>query len=100
LHGFFRLWFDSHLLPEAQVRYKVENNDAGVLLKVWVNQLNESFLYPLWVDWEDGSGVRRREKIIVEKKNEEFEFTLPGPPRKLEFNSDKGVPGKFRVQKG
>jgi hypothetical protein len=99
LHGFFRLWFDSHLLPEAQVRYKVENNGAGVLLKVWVNQLNESFLYPLWVAWEDGSGVRRREKIIVEKKNEEFEFTLPGPPRKLEFNSDKGVPGKFRVQK-
>jgi Peptidase family M1 domain len=100
LRGFFRLWFDSHLLPEAQVRYKVENTDAGTRLKVWVSQINESFLYPLWVAWEDGTGARRRAKIIVEKKNAEFEITLPGPPRKLEFNPDKSVPGKFRIQKG
>jgi len=99
LHGFFRLWFDSHLLPETQVRYRVETKEAGVLLKIRVNQLNESFVYPLWVSWEDASGFRRREKLVVGKKNEEFELTLPGPPRKLEFNPDKAVPGKFRFQK-
>jgi len=99
LHGFFRRWFDSHLLPEAQVRYRVENNEAGVRLKIRVNQLNESFIYPLWVSWEDASGFRRREKFIVEKMSEEFELTLPGPPRKLEFNPDRAVPGKFRFQK-
>ena len=99
LHGFFRLWFDSHLLPDVQVRYRVEKKEAGVLLTIRVSQLNEGFVYPLWLAWEDESGVRRREKIIVEKKNEEFVLTLPGSARKLEFNPDKAVPGKIRVQK-
>jgi aminopeptidase N len=99
LHDFFRLWFDSHMLPDAQVRYRVEKKEAGVLLKIRISQLNESFVYPLWIDWEDENGARRREKLVVDKKSEEFELSLPGPPRRLEVNPDKAVPGKFLIRK-
>jgi aminopeptidase N len=99
LLDFFRPWFDSHLLPTAQVRFKVEKKEAGVLLKIGVSQLSESFVYPLWVAWEDENGVLQREKLVVEKKSEEFELSLPGPPHKLKFNPDRAVPGKFLIQK-
>jgi len=99
LNDFFRLWFDSHMLPDARVRTRIEKQEAGVLLKIRVSQLNEDFVYPLWVVWEDENGVHRRERLIVDRKNREFEFPLPGPPRKLEINPDKAVPGKFLVWK-
>ena len=99
LHDYFRLWFDSHMLPDAQVRYRVEKKEAGVLLKIRISQLNESFVYPLWIAWEDENGARRREKLVVDKKSEEFELSLPGPPRRLEVNPDKAVPGKFLIRK-
>lgn len=99
LNGFFRLWFDSHMLPDAQVRYRIEKQASGLLLKIRVIQLNDDFVYPLWVAWDEENGAHRREKLIVERKNQEFEFTLLGPPRKLNVNSDKAVPGKFSVWK-
>jgi hypothetical protein len=99
LSSFFRPWFDSHLLPNTQVRFKIEKKEAGVLLKIGVSQLNESFVYPLWVAWEDENGVLQREKLVVEKKSQEFELILPGPPHNLKFNPDRAVPGKFLVQK-
>jgi aminopeptidase N len=99
LDSFFRLWFDSHILPDVQVHHSVENREAGVLLKVRVSQVNEDFVFPLWIAWEDERGARRREKLIVEGKNQEYEFPLPGPPLKLEVNPDKAVPGKFLVSK-
>ena len=97
LNGFFRFWFDSHLLPEAQVDYRVERRRSGVSLRIAVNQLNEDFTYPLWIVWEEENGVKRREKVVVEKRSQEFEFSLPGAPRELEFNPDKAVPGRFHV---
>jgi hypothetical protein len=97
LDDFFRLWFDSHLLPEAQVEYRVEKRESGISLRVTVNQLNEDFTYPLWIAWEEGNGAKRREKVIVEKKSQEFEFSLPGAPRDIEFNPDRAVPGRFLV---
>jgi len=99
LNGFFRLWFDSHVLPEVQVDHQVERGETGALLKIRVSQLNEEFVYPFWIAWEDEDGGKRREKVIVDKRNQEFEFAMPGPPRKLEFNPDKAVPGKFFVGK-
>jgi len=97
LNSFFQLWFDSHALPEAHVDHRVERRETGVLLKIRVSQLNEEFVYPLWIAWEEEDGGKRREKVIVDKRNQEFEWSLPGPPRKLEFNPDKAVPGKFFV---
>jgi len=99
LNDFFRLWFDSHLLPDTQVRCRVEKHAVGVLLKIRVRQLNEDFVYPLWIAWEDEKGARRREKLVIDKKSQEFEFPLPGPPRKLEVNPDKAVPGKLLAWK-
>ena len=99
LSSFFRLWFDSHVLPDTQVHYKVEKREGGDFLKIRVNQLSEDFVFPLWIAWEDGNGAPRREKLIVERKKQEFEFLLPGPPHRLEINPDKAVPGKFVVGK-
>ena len=99
LNDFFRLWFDSHLLPNAQVRCSIEKQPPGVLLKIRVSQLNENFIFPLWIAWQDENGAHRREKLIVDRKIQEFEFPLPGPIGKLEINPDKAVPGKFLVGK-
>ena len=99
LNDFFRLWFDSHLLPDAQVRYSIEKQRAGVLLKIRVSQFNENFVFPLWILWEDEHGAQRREKLIVDQKSQEFEFSLPGPAGKLDVNPGQAVPGKFLVGK-
>jgi hypothetical protein len=97
LNGFFRLWFDSHLLPEAQIDHRIEKQGSGGILKVTVSQLNEEFTYPLWIAWEEGNGLKHREKVIIDRKTQEFEFLLSGPLRELEFNPDKAVPGRFLV---
>jgi aminopeptidase N len=99
LNDFFRLWFDSHLLPNSQVRCSIEKQPPGLLLKIRVSQLNENFIFPLWIAWQDENGAHRREKLIVDRKIQEFEFPLPGPIGKLEINPDKAVPGKFLVGK-
>ena len=99
LNNFFRLWFDSPALPDVQVRYKVEKQEAGVVLKVRVSQLNEDFVFPLWIAWEDQNGATKREKLIVDRKNQEFDFPLPGTPRKVDVNPGMAVPGKFLVSK-
>jgi|GEM_PF-186664 len=100
LQAFFRLWFDSYLLPNIRAHYTLEKGRASVTLKIRLSQLNESFAFPLWVSWEDETGVRRREKLIVEKKQEEFVLELQTLPHRLELNPDKAVPGKFLWQKG
>jgi aminopeptidase N len=98
LDAFFGLWFDSHLLPDVQVRAQVDKRETGVI-KITVNQLNADFVFPLWVAWEDGLGAPHREMLIVDRKNKAFEFPLPGPLRKLEVNPDRAVPGEFQVSK-
>jgi len=99
LTGFFGLWFDSHLLPDVQVRARTDKQETGVLLKLTVSQLNAEFVFPLWVAWEDELGAPRREKLIVDRKNKLFELPLPGPPRKLQVNPARAVPGEFLVTK-
>ena len=99
LTAFFQPWFDSHVLPDVQVRTHTEKLESGVLLKITVSQLNADFVFPLWIAWEDELGTRRRERLIVDRKNQAFELSLPGPPRKLDVNPDRAVPGKFLVSK-
>jgi hypothetical protein len=99
LSGFFQPWFYSHVLPEVQVRTRTEKRENGVLLKVTVSQLSTDFVFPLWLAWEDELGTPRREKVIVDRKSQDFEFSLPGPPRKLEVNPEQAIPGTFLVNK-
>ncbi len=99
LNGFFQPWFDSHLLPDVQVRVRADKLETGDLLKITVNQLNADFVFPLWIAWEDELGTPRREKLIVDRKSKVFEFPLPGQPRKIEVNPDRAVPGQFLVSK-
>jgi hypothetical protein len=97
LNDFFRVWFDSHTLPDAQVLCRVDKREAGSLLKIKVAQLNEAFVFPLRIGWVDESGARRQEKVEVNKKSQEFELAVSGAPGKLEVNPDRAVPGKFVV---
>jgi hypothetical protein len=97
LNDFFRLWFDSHVLPETRVSTSVVKREAGSFLNVRVNQLLDTFVFPLWITWEDESGTLRREKLVVDKKSQEFELPLSGSAGKVAVNPDKAVPGKFRV---
>ena len=62
-----------------------------------MNQLRDTFVFPLWISWEDDQGAVHREKVIVDQKSQEFELPLSGAVRKIEVNPDKAVPGKFRV---
>ena len=97
LAEFFRLWFDSHVLPETMVTTSLLRSEAGHFLQIRVNQLLDSFVFPLWVSWEDEGGALRREKVIIDQKNQEFVIPLQGRARKIEVNPDKAIPGKFRV---
>jgi hypothetical protein len=75
----------------------VVKREAGSFLNVRVNQLLDTFVFPLWITWEDESGTLRREKLVVDKKSQEFELPLSGSAGKVAVNPDKAVPGKFRV---
>jgi hypothetical protein len=97
LDDFFRLWFDSHVLPETRVVTSVVKRETGSFLKVSVSQLLDAFVFPLWIAWEDEGGVLHREKLVVDKKSQEFELPLSGSARKIEVNPDRAVPGTFRV---
>jgi len=97
LSDFFRLWYDSHVLPETRVTTSIVRRESGSVLKISVNQLLDTFVFPLWVAWEDERGLLRREKMVIDKKSQEFEIPMSGTARKVEVNPENAVPGKFRV---
>jgi hypothetical protein len=101
LDDFFKAWFDSHLLPEVRVTYLVNKIETGEILKVRVDQVNDIFVFPLWLDWvEEKGGALHREKLTVEKKNQEFEILLSARAKKIAINAEKAVPGKLTLAKG
>jgi hypothetical protein len=101
LRDFFSGWFNSHLLPEVRVAYKVHKKESGDILQVRMDQLNEVFAFPLWLEWTEGKDkVLHREKLVVQKKNQVFEISLSGEPRKIKVNPDRAVPGKFILARG
>jgi len=101
LAGFFSGWFDSHLLPDAQVSYDIQEKEAGTILRVKVDQLNDVFVFPLWLEWTEASGgPLHRERLIIEKKTQEFELPLPVRPQKIGINPDEAVPGRLVLSKG
>jgi hypothetical protein len=101
LDDFFSSWFDSHLLPQVRVTYLVNKTETGEILKVKVDQVNDVFVFPLWLDWvEEKGGALHREQLTIEKKTQEFEISILGGAKKIDINVEKTVPGKLTLAKG
>jgi len=94
LKVFFDGWFDSYLLPEVRVSHSIQKKEDGYLVKFKFIQLKGLFVFPLWIEWKE-KGQKVMKKVIISKRNEEFEFELKEKPEKIKVNPDKAVPGKF-----
>jgi hypothetical protein len=97
LDDFFAGWLDSYQLPEVQVRKSVLQSEDGFLLRLYVEQADPVFVFPLWVEWKEG-GKKVRRKIIVRKQKEQYLFRGNIKPEKIKINPDNAVPGKFRIR--
>jgi hypothetical protein len=91
---FFKSWFDSYVLPEVKVTHSVFKREGEYILRLNVNQLQELFVFPLWIEWTE-SGKKVKKRLIIDEKEEEFEFGLQGKPERIRINPHKAVPGKF-----
>jgi len=91
---FFKSWFDSYLLPEVRVATSVYKKEDGYLLTLKISQLREPFVFPFWVEWME-SGQKVKKMLVVNDKNEEFEFEMRGRPIRVKMNPNMAVPGKF-----
>jgi hypothetical protein len=101
LDDFFALWFDSHVLPEVRVTYMIHKEEVRDILRVKVDQVNDVFVFPLWLEWEEENGrALHREKMIIERKTQEFEIPLSGRAKKIRLNPDRAVPGNLILAKG
>ena len=95
LGGFFKGWFDTHVLPEVHVSQEILKRDDAYILKIRVNQSRGGFVFPLWAQWlENGKTVRKMMEIGAE--TQEFEFPAAARPTKIKINPDKLVPGGFK----
>jgi hypothetical protein len=95
LTSFFRDWFETYSLPEVQVTHSLEKNEEGYKLVFAINQLTDSFKFPLWIEWIEGE-EKIKKMILVHQKEQDFEFELGQKPKKIKINPDEAVPGKFR----
>jgi len=98
LGSFFSGWFDSHLLPETRVSLSEAGTGGGRRLDVRVRQTAEVFVFPLWLEWQEGSR-RVVRKIVVDDREEVFSFPFAGRLRKLKVNPQKIVPGSLKVDR-
>jgi len=94
LKSFFQGWFDLHTLPEIYVFNSVQKLEGEYLLKFVIRQAKNVFIFPLWLEWRE-SDKEVRQKVLVNEKNQEFEFRLKEKPSQIKINPDRAVPGKF-----
>jgi hypothetical protein len=99
LGDFFEPWFYSYELPDARVSRSVARDSSGFVLRLRVEQPGPLFVFPLWVSWKDAAGESHREKVVVERRSQEFELRSAGEFRKVTLNPDKAVPGRIAVAK-
>jgi hypothetical protein len=95
LKPFFQDWFESYSLPEVRVTHSIEKKEEGYKLFFTIDQLTDSFIFPLWIEWTEGE-EKVRKMILVDQKEQNFEFELEKKPKKIKVNPDEAVPGKFR----
>lgn len=101
LEAFFSLWFDSHLLPEVKARYSLVQGGEGPRLRILVEQGSPAFMFPLWVEWQEGKDKKwQRRMLVIDRKIQEFEFPLEDQLRRIRLNPDHAVPGQFFLSRG
>jgi aminopeptidase N len=95
LGPFFKGWFDTHILPEVDVSHTLLRQEEGFLLRLNISQKSDLFVFPILVEWTQ-KGREVSERLLIDEREKRFEFKLDDKPRKIKFNSDKAVPGKFK----
>ncbi len=94
LRTFFKSWFYSYTLPEVKAYHSFTKGKTGPVLRLKFSQMKKVFVFPLWIEWRlDGERIKRM--VIIDEKNEEFEFKLETKPKKIKINPDRAVPGRF-----
>jgi len=95
LRPFFQDWFESYSLPDVRVTHSLEKEEKGYKLLFSIDQLADTFIFPLWIEWIE-AGKRVRRMILIDQKEQNFEFELEEKPKKIKINPDKAIPGRFR----
>lgn len=97
LTGFFDRWFDSYDLPNVRITHTSQAVPPnGYRLEVKIEQAGTPFMFPMWVEWrEEGRIVRR--KIVVEGRSTRAVFNTGDRPKKIKFNPENAVPGRFTI---
>lgn len=94
LKAFFKNWFYSYTLPEVKASHSFTKGKMGHILSFKFSQMKTVFVFPLWIELHlDGERIKRM--VIIDEKDEEFEFRLETKPKKIRINPDRAVPGRF-----
>lgn len=94
LKAFVQSWFERYSLPHIRVQTSLESEANRSRLKVKVEQAGEVFVFPLTLEWKEGTSLRR-EKIIIKEKVQEFSFLVAAKPQNFKVNADAAVPGQL-----
>ncbi len=94
LQAFRQSWFEKHTLPRVRLQTSTEIRAGQPFFTVKIEQLEDVFVFPLWLEWKEGTSVRR-EKVVVQEKNQEFSFSLKAKPRQFKADPEKILPAVF-----
>ncbi|MBN2266678.1 MAG: hypothetical protein JW775_12785 [Candidatus Aminicenantes bacterium] len=94
LDGFFQGWFYDWELPDVRTGWTATPVAEGFRVDLRIAQIKGLFVFPLWVEWTRGKESGRT-LVIVDEAVETASFILPERPKRVRFNPDRAVPGKF-----
>ncbi len=97
LRPFFQAWFDSHALPNVLLNRRIVGRGADRRLEIHARQQSEAFVFPLWVEWQEG-GRRVVHRLVVEGFESSFSLPFPESAKNLKIPSRRVVPGLFKVE--
>lgn len=99
LNWFFDQWFLSPGHPEI----KISHNYEGGILKIKAEQIHDTVRTPVYrlpvnIDvWVNG--MKETQRIVLEKKKQEFSFPLPATPNLVQFDPEYQVLGIITHEK-
>ena len=94
LKPFFDVWFRSFKLPQVKMTHSVQREGKVFMLKFHISQKGDTFVFPLWVEWIENKKIVRK-MMVVDKKEQTFQFSLTHKPKRIQINPDNAVPGEF-----